>query len=68
MAALEFTPGARRSLWVGRLVTDVLTHWKEARDARLTRRSLALLSDQQLDDIGVLRSDIGELRPEPFIR
>lgn len=36
-------------------VTDLLVDWHEA---RLTRKSLAALTDRELDDIGLTRADI----------
>ena len=40
-------------------IIGVVTNWN---DVRVTRKSLSALSDRELDDIGLIRGDIDEIR------
>ena len=43
---------------IGGLVADLTGKFAAWNDARMTRNSLASLSDRELDDIGMVRGDI----------
>jgi uncharacterized protein YjiS (DUF1127 family) len=64
MAAFDTTrlPAASGSAArIGALFTTAIGAFAAWNDARLTRNSLAQLSDRELDDIGLIRGDIEEV-------
>jgi len=50
--------------WIGDISASVIA-WN---DARVTRNALASLTDRELDDIGLIRSDIDGVADQSFIR
>jgi uncharacterized protein YjiS (DUF1127 family) len=69
MALFETTRPMTTGLLVGGRVskffaalTSALAAWN---DARVTRKALAMLSDRELDDIGLCRGDIEDIAGNP---
>lgn len=55
---------SRISSYLSDLAASVIA-WN---DARVTRNALAMLSDRELDDIGLIRGDIDTVAQNDFIR
>jgi uncharacterized protein YjiS (DUF1127 family) len=66
MAAIETTRpapfGATSTYHFIRFVSNALVSVKDWNDARVTRKALSSLSDRELDDIGLCRGDIDQIR------
>ena len=60
MAAID-TIHPQSGFGLTHLVTAVLGYLDKRRQAHLTRQSLSLLSDRELDDVGLLRCEIDEV-------
>ncbi|WP_187429999.1 hypothetical protein ROLI_026310 [Roseobacter fucihabitans] len=50
------------------MISDITTSVVAWNDARVTRNALAALSDRELDDIGLSRSDIDAIADRNIIR
>lgn len=55
---------SRISSFVSNLISNVIA-WN---DARVTRNALAMLTDRELDDIGLIRGDIDSVTQNDLIR
>lgn len=55
---------SRISSFVSNLISNVIA-WN---DARVTRNALAMLTDRELDDIGLIRGDIDSVAQNDLIR
>lgn len=66
MAAIETTRsapfGATSTYHFIQRVSNALVSLKDWNDARVTRKALGSLSDRELDDIGLCRGDIDQIR------
>lgn len=60
MSAFDTTHTAQAAR-IGSIFTAALGALSSWNDARMTRRSLAALTDRELDDIGLCRGDIDHL-------
>ncbi|KNG94778.1 DUF1127 domain-containing protein [Pseudaestuariivita atlantica] len=67
MAALDFHRGTTAGS-LGQVFANAIATLKAWNDDRATRRALSKLSDHELEDIGLIRGDIDQLRYSGLIR
>lgn len=62
MAAFEYTPTTGFTGRIGHAVSALIARFVDWNDKRRTRKALSMLTDRELDDIGVSRSDLYAIR------
>ena len=62
MAAFEYTSTTGFTGRIGHAISALVARFVDWNDRRRTRTALAMLSDRELDDIGVSRSDLYAIR------
>ncbi|MGR3501736.1 DUF1127 domain-containing protein [Pseudaestuariivita sp.] len=68
MAALDFHRAPHTTGSVGGFFANTLANFRSWNDARATRKALSQLSNHELDDIGLVRGDIDDMRYQNLIR
>lgn len=62
------TPRTATAGTLSRAVSSLIVDFNAWRDARITRSALARLSDRELSDIGLQRSDLDEMSRRDLAR